>query len=416
MNKFWTVLSHTYGSKVKSRSFIVSTIITIIIMAVVLNFDQIGKWFGMGHPASVGIIDETGHMGDAFTNQVNKSGADVKVKAINGGEQAAQKAVHDKKIDGYLVVKKGADGLPVGTYKAQDLSDDKTSNAVREALQQVKVMEATQKLGVDPQKVNAIYAPVAFNKIALDKNAKSESDLGSARMLVYIVNFIIYISIISYGSMIVMEIATEKSSRVMELIVSSVSPVAHLLGKIIGVALLGLTQYIVMFAAVLGITSKIGSDSSQAGEFFGAVKDIPIDLIIYAIVFFLLGYFLYAILFATIGSLVSRIEDTSQAVTPVTMLAIIAFMVSIFGLNTPGSTMITVTSFIPFFTPIIMFLRIGLSDVPLWQVAVGIGINLIVIAVLITMSIRVYKGGVLLYGASGFFKSLKSALTLSKES
>lgn len=414
MNKFWTVLSHTYTNKIRSRSFIISTIILILALNVVMHISDIMKSFTHDGHEKIAVLDQTKDTYGLLAKQIKAMDNNISVESFTKNEASAKKAAANGDIDGYLIIQNGQDGLPEATFKAKDLTNSDTITALNRAMQQVKMMEATQKLGIDPQKLAKVYAPVTFHKEALNKDSKTEAEMGSAMTLVYLVNLILYISILTFGMMIAMEIATEKSSRVMEIIISSVSPVTQMMGKIIGVGLLGITQYIVLFAAVYGVNKFIGSgDQGGTDEMvFGAVKNIPISLAVYAIVFFLLGYFLYATLFATIGSLINRVEETNQAVTPVTMLAVAAFMVSIFGLNSPDSTFITVMSFVPFFTPVIMFLRVGLLEVPIWQVLTGIGINVVCIAILIWVGISVYKGGVLLYSSGSVLKSMRKAIKL----
>lgn len=134
----------------------------------------------------------------------------------------------------------------------------------------------------------------------------------------------------------------------------------------------------------------------------------------YAFVFFLLGYFLYATLAAFLGSLVSRIEDVNQLITPMTYLLIIGFMIAMFGLVKPDATFITVTSYIPFFTPMLMFMRVGMLNLPIWEPILGIVILLVTIILFAIFGAKVYKGGVLLYGKSSSFKDIKKAMQLTK--
>ncbi|WP_338379139.1 ABC transporter permease, partial [Enterococcus faecium] len=137
--------------------------------------------------------------------------------------------------------------------------------------------------------------------------------------------------------------------------------------------------------------------------------------IIYGVIFFILGYFLYATLAAFLGSLVSRIEDVQQMITPMTLLVVAGFMIAMFGLGQPEVGFITATSFIPFFTPMIMFLRVGMLNIPFWVVGLSIGLLVATIILLAVFGARVYRGGVLMYGKSTSFKDIKTALQLTKK-
>lgn len=214
--------------------------------------------------------------------------------------------------------------------------------------------------------------------------------------------------------MIATEVATEKSSRVMEILISSVSPITQMFAKILGIGLLSLTQ-LLLSLAVGYFSVKQNLDELQGGffDFFG-FGEIPVATIIYAVIFFILGYFLYATLAAFLGSLVSRIEDVQQVITPMTLLVVAGFMMAMFGLGQPEATFVKVTSFIPFFTPMLMFLRVGMLNIPIWEAMLGIGILILTIIVLAIFGARVYKGGVLMYGKSTSFKDIKKALQLSK--
>src|SRR5699024_8534081 len=148
--------------------------------------------------------------------------------------------------------------------------------------------------------------------------------------------------------------------------------------------------------------------------FFG-LQDTSPSVYVYAVIFFVLGYLLYATLAAMLGSLVSRIEDVQQLMTPMIFLIMIAFFMAMFGLSAPQSTFVTVSSYIPFFTPMLMFLRVGMLDISIWEVFLAIAILIGTIILLSLLGARVYKGGVLMYGKSNSFKDFKKAIALSKK-
>ena len=282
-------------------------------------------------------------------------------------------------------------------------------------LQGIKGQIAASKLQLTPDQLSKLSEPVQFERVALKENAKTQEELSEARGLVYVLLFVIYFAVIMYANMIAMEVATEKSSRVMEILISSVSPIKQMFGKILGIALLSLTQ----MAFLLGVGYyfvKRNLESLEGGFFeFLGFQNIPVSTVIYAIIFFLLGYFLYATLAAFLGSLVSRIEDVNQMITPMTMLVIAGFMIAMFGLNQPDTTFMTISSYIPFFTPMLMFMRVGMLELPVWEPILGIAILIASIVVLAIFGARVYKGGVLMYGKSNSFKDIKKALQLTKE-
>ncbi|MCY8200044.1 ABC transporter permease [Bacillus subtilis] len=418
MNKFWIMLSHTYKNKIMAKSFIISTVITVLLVLVVTNLESIISLFqGDDAKEKIAVVDETNELYPFFSKQLKAvdTDGDLDVKLSKQSEDEVTKQVKDESLDGMLIIKRDEKGTISGTYKALTISDESTYQTLQQALTQTKTAVGTAELGVSQETISSLYAPVTVGQKALKEGAKSEEELGQTVGLVYIMLFVIYFSVIMYASMIAMEVATEKSSRVMEILISSMPPIQQMFAKLLGIGLVGITQLAIIIGAG-SLSLKLNQKSetaSSVGGFFN-LTDVSATTVIYAVIFFLLGYFLYATLAAFLGSVVSRIEDVQQTITPMTLLVVAGFMIAMFGLNAPDAGFITVTSFIPFFTPMIMFLRVGMLDIPFWQAAVGIGITLLTIVILAVIGARIYKGGVLIYGNSSAFKAIKQALRLAK--
>ncbi|MGG1078197.1 ABC transporter permease [Bacillus subtilis] len=418
MNKFWIMLSHTYKNKIMAKSFIISTVITVLLVLVVTNLESIISLFqGDDAKEKIAVVDETNELYPVFSKQLKAvdTDGDLDVKLSKQSEDEVTKQVKDESLDGMLIIKRDEKGTISGTYKALTISDESTYQTLQQALTQTKTAVRTAELGVSQETISSLYAPVTVGQKALKEGAKSEEELGQTVGLVYIMLFVIYFSVIMYASMIAMEVATEKSSRVMEILISSMPPIQQMFAKLLGIGLVGITQLAIIIGAG-SLSLKLNQKSETASSVGGFLNltDVSATTVIYAVIFFLLGYFLYATLAAFLGSVVSRIEDVQQTITPMTLLVVAGFMIAMFGLNAPDAGFITVTSFIPFFTPMIMFLRVGMLDIPFWQAAVGIGITLLTIVILAVIGARIYKGGVLIYGNSSAFKAIKQALRLAK--
>lgn len=415
MNKFWIVLSHTYLSKLKTKSFIISTIIMMALILVLSNLSNLIDKFDNDEQEKVSVIDQTqGGLFDSFKNAVAGVNDDLSIISAQD-EKEAEEMVSAEEIVGYLLIQKDKTLGFKGTYKANQISDSAVSNDLLLALTQLKGQITAKELNLTEQQIAQLNTPPAFDTIALQKNAKTEEDLNQARGLVYVLLFVIYFGVLMYATMIAMEVATEKTSRVMEILISSVPPVTQMFAKIMGVALLSLTQMILFFGVgYFSIKQNLTGMDEGFFSFFG-FGSTDISTIIYAIIFALLGYFLYATLAACLGSVVSKIEDVQQMISPMTMLVVIAFMIAMFGLGNPSASYITITSFIPFFTPMIMFLRVGMLEVPFWEIAISIGVLILTIVLLGIIGAKIYRGGVLMYGSSKSLKSIKNALQLSKK-
>jgi ABC-2 type transport system permease protein len=218
---------------------------------------------------------------------------------------------------------------------------------------------------------------------------------------------------ITYGTWVAMSVAEEKGSRVMELMLNAATPTQMLAGKVIGNGAAGLTQYgLTILAALAGlfaqgpirdvVLGKSGASGPPAGlspAVFGAF-----------IVLFLLGFILYALLYAALGSLVSRQEDVQSATSPLMMLIMSGYFVSIFAISAINETWVVLLSYVPFFTPYLMLARVAAGHVEWWEFPLAVGIMLATIAVALFLAARIYSAGVLLYGQRvGLRQVLKAA-------
>ncbi|MEH7884566.1 ABC transporter permease [Bacillus sp. JJ1609] len=415
MNNFFIILFHTYSSKLKTKSFLVTTVITVVIMLALTNMTNIIDFFNKdGSTDTIAVIDETGQLFVPLKEQIKAADKDIVLEQYDGNANQAKKEVEEGNYKGLLELSLNKEGLPAASYKAMSIADSTVPADLQASLQQIKTMMASNQIDIDPKQLEKLYAPVDFEKSALEKGAKTEEELNQARGLVYVLLFIIYFAVIMYANMIAMEVATEKSSRVMEILISSVSPIKQMFAKIIGIGLLSLTQLaVLLLVGYFSIKQNLETMEGGFFDFFG-FGNVPASTIAYAVIFFILGYFLYATMAAFLGSLVSRIEDVQQMITPMTMLVVAGFMMAMFGLGQPEAPFIKYTSFIPFFSPMLMFLRVGMLNIPFWEVALSIAILVATILFLAVFGARVYRGGVLMYGKSNSFKDIKKALQITK--
>lgn len=416
MNKFWTVLGHTYMTRFKSKAFIITTFIVLLFIVVLANLPSIIDTFtGEDEVDQVAVIDESGELLEALSGSVAELDESIEFIAFDGTEEAGKEAVREEEFSGLLVLYVDEQKLPAATYYENSAVSSWLEMMVQQQLQQIKIETAMKQAGVDEATFAAIQEDVLFEKVALDEAAKTDEELDQTRGIVYIMLFVLYMAVVIYGQMIATDVATEKSSRVMEILISSASPVTHMFAKIIGIALLGLTQIVLFF--IVGYNLILTKSQEFTGDFFEVFgfDTISLNIYFYAILFFVLGYLLYATIAAMLGSLVSRVEDVQYLLMPMIFLVMIAFFIAIFGLGMPEAKFITITSFIPFFSPMIMFLRVGMLDVPIWEIATSIGLLIGTIVIFAILGARIYKGGVLMYGGSRSLKDFKKAFMLSKK-
>lgn len=414
MNNFWTTFSHTALKRIKSKAFIMSTAIMALLIIGLLNIPQLIDTFaGTGTDDGeaetvIYVLDESefaGELGEALEEQWEDT------PYLYREEERSEVLEEAEQEEEYVLILEGeAEGLEVSFYG--DGPGLGLVNLAEEHVQASKEQLTAEALDLSEDEADALLAPVTVMEYPFaDPEDQPEEAFSSSYWMVYGLVFVIYLVVITFGSMIATEVATEKSSRVMELIVSSISPITQMFGKLLGIGAAGAVNITVLAGAV-----AVGSLMSGEDVFnFIFTEVIEPSLLVYALLFIILGYFVYGGLAAMVGALVSRAEEVNQALQPLIFLAMIAFFLSIIALNAPELTVFRVLSYIPFFTPQLLFLRIGMGTVPGWEIALIIGI-LIVSAILINLlAARIYKGGVLMYGKFSFKNGIKQAMRLSKK-
>jgi ABC-2 type transport system permease protein len=210
---------------------------------------------------------------------------------------------------------------------------------------------------------------------------------------------VLYITLIVYGVATMRSVMEEKSTRIIEMLVSSVRPFHLLSGKILGVAGVALTQYLIWAVTARAVTAygkaavAVVRPGASLPEFH-----IPAAWFGYLVVFFLAGYLLYASLYAAVGAMVSSEQEAQQVQAPLTVLILVSFLLFNVILRDPSSRLSTVLSLIPFLSPILMMLRIALQTPPLWQIALALALSLATTLGVVQLSARIYRVGVLMYG------------------
>jgi ABC-2 type transport system permease protein len=414
MNKFWIIVSHTYMSRLKTKMFYISTILTLLFITLMVNFESIVDTISGEDDRNVAVIDDSGELIDSLSTSVEASNLGWEITSYTQSVEEGKEAVKEGDFSALVTLSLNEEGFPEATYYANNIADSELQTDLQQQLQQLKISIATKKAGLDQETIGEIYEPITFHSVSLDLNGKSEEELNQARGIVYAMLILLYMAVLMYGTLIATDVASEKSSRVMEILVSSASPVTHMFAKIVGIALLGLTQIAIFVGVAFGMLQTKQDGAGGLLELFG-FHGASISILLYGVLFFILGYLLYATLAAMLGSLVSRVEEVNQMITPMMLLIVIAFMLAMFGINVPESTVVTVTSYIPFFAPMLMFIRVGILDVAMWEVLLSVGILAATILLFAFIGARVYKGGVLLYGKSSSLKDIKKAIVLSKK-
>lgn len=420
MREFWIIFIQAFLTKARTKSFIITTAIMVAGVFLFANLpkiiDAVQSVTGSGDKEEVlYVVDESGVLVDRLKEQFSVNESTITIESTDESAQVLTKQVEEGEIDSFLTIRLDSTHKISATYTSMSSMEFVLPMMIEDALQSIQTEMQATELSLSADQVQTLFAPITFEQQSVSPSAKSEEELNQARGLVYVLMFLIYFAVILYSSMIATEVATEKSSRVMEILISSVSPVKHMFAKVLGIGSLGLLQ--MSLFGVSGFIALKTTSSEMVDGFFSVFgfSDMNVVTIIYAVVFFLLGYFLYATLAALLGSLVSRTEDVQQMILPMTLLIVAAFMIAVTGLGNPELGYLKYASYFPFFAPLVMFLRVGMLDLPMWEPLLSIGIMLVTIFILGWFGAKVYRGGVLMYGPSRSLKDLKKAIQLGKE-
>ena len=365
--------------RTRERSFLISTIVTLVILCAIIVLPRV---FGAGDTPKfdVGLVGSASQsLGQPLTGQAQAAGFEVTLQQP-AAAAAAEAAVRDGKLDLAVI-----DGQQL---VAKSEVDERLNVLVQSASRAVRAQQTLAAAGVDPARTQAALAPPPLPVRTLepvDEEAQSKRSIATIAVL------LLYGQIIGFCFGVASGVVEEKATRVVEVLLAAVRPVQLLAGKIIGVGLVGLLQLLIIGVVGLVVATAIGAISLPAAT-LGTVG--------WVLLWFLLGYAFYASLFAVAGAVVSRQEELQNTSAPLSLLLVGSFILAFnVALRDPGSTLATVTSFLPPVAPMIMPVRLATGDATGWQVALSLVIMLVSIVAVVVAAGRIYSGAVLRTGA-----------------
>lgn len=427
-SKVLHVIRREYLQQIRTKGFWIATVL-IPALGLVFVYLQVILASSLIPEGKIGVVDLTGRLYEPLVlEQRTASNMDDDAKQADKEQKPEEKArrmptkvtffevkatpetlpqvrkelnarVQKKEIKAYLVIP--ANGLEKGNveWRARSVKADMIlRESVERALGRAGTKERLKDAGVDP----AVYEKARLT-VKLDPREASEKEtsedaknVGVNLAVSGVLFFLIYISIFVYGAQIMRGVLEEKNNRIVEVIISSVRPTELMLGKIVGIGLVGMTQYAVwaLFALALTLPGIVGLMGLGAG----AIPSIPVGTIVAFVVFFLLGYFLYAGLYAALAAPFNTEQEAQQLVMIPGMMLILASMMWFFAFNSPDGTIARVFSLFPFTAPLLMFMRISVQPPAAWEIALSIGILLLTIWGVAWFAGRVYRVGILMYG------------------
>ena len=405
MNEIVTVYSAEMMRRLRSRAFILGLAIGALAIGVMIQFPNFMQSIYTNHTNRIVLA------GDPALLPRAKALLEKDFKVVATSSSAATPTANDLKAhraSAYFILAATPSGLKVTAY-ARDPGDVSASQ-LRRLLLPLSIESAAR---ISAHRAESIVRiPVRIHPISSKFASAQQSN--AARGIAYILLLLLYLLIIINSQIIMSSVAEEKTSRIAELLIASVSPAALLAGKIaasISLALIQLGVWVAV-AAFAGGHGSVAASGSGLGTSSPALSlaGVSASELASFLVFFLLGSLQMSTLFASFGSLINRTEDLGSLSGPLIMPVLVAFFIALSALAVPRSMLVVVASFVPLLSPFVMFARIVVSTVPLWQVAVAIAINLIAIWGIAVLGGRVYRVGMLLYGRPPSLKQVWRAM------
>lgn len=411
MRQFGLVFTYSFMERLRSKAFKVMTIVMILILAALIILP---KFLGDAKnivDGDIAVLDTTGIVAntDGFKQQVSDS---YNWRLIQESDLTKEKTKleNEDNVLGIVTISQQNE-KPILTLTVNKMDDASSYvSQLNSYVQNLYTLSEMNKLELNQLDKERLTASVQVEVQELKVGSKS---IMTTYMPIYIITFLLYILIYLFGGNVATSVSVEKGSRVKEILITKVKPVQLLFGKVFGVGLAGLLQFAIIIGAAYLMLIFTGSGS--AIEFFGYQIDFTFlegRAIAVLSIFFILGYFFYAALFAATGSLVSRSEEINQVTLPVSLMLMAALVVAVISMMNVDGPLAVICSYIPLFTPFVMFIRVGMSD-PTWmEILIPTLILFLSTIGACWLSAKIYQVGVLLYGQKPtpklIFKAMRS--------
>ena len=427
MNKIWLIIKREYLTRVKKKSFIIMTLIGPLLMAGLM---MVPIWLATKDIdiQTIEIIDETRNFEDQFESTKTLQF----VYVLNRDIRTAKEKFYDEKYTSILHISSIKENAEIALYYKNQPGISTVLKIEKTIEKAIRSIEIQNKFNITKQQLAKINPEVDVIPISIDIDGDEESsNLGISTALGFGGAILIYFFIFMYGVQIMRGVIEEKTTRIVEIIISSVRPFQLMMGKIIGIALVGLTQFLlwtlltgIIYTIIMAAFAVDSATLSQSGdliqqanfpelsrnpyqEIIDGFKSIPIIQILISFIFYFLGgYLLYGALLAAVGSAVDSEADTQQFMLPITMPLIFSFVVAQTVMENPDGAMAFWLSIIPFTSPVIMMVRIPFGGVETWELLLSMG--LLVLGFLGTnwIAAKIYHTGILMYGKKITYKEL----------
>ncbi len=396
MRQFRTILGFELQNYFKNKIFVSVTIIIMLAVAGVMFYPRVASFFTQGNEAGQGdrpimlVATDSSELPTSTTEAVfRRSFPHYQIKVTTDRVEQVKEQVKSGKAKYALVLSDTSYTYYVNGLVMAD-SNVATANSAVKDLYQLKMLRRHGLSAEQTSQVMTVQIKPNVQNLGKDQT----KNFYSAFIMIYA----LYIAVMTYGQMVATNVASEKSSRAMELLTTSASPVAMMFGKIIASCLAGLAQLVGIFGSAF-LFYNLNRASWQGNQMINSIFNIPPDLLLYMILFFLLGFFIYGMMYGAVGSLVSKPEDIGSVAMPIILVFVIGFVVVMSSIEDPNNAIgMKICSFIPFTSSMAMFARIAMGSVSTGEIALSIAILVVSTVLIGILAAKIYRAGVLMYG------------------
>lgn len=400
--KMWAIVRREFLQRVKSRWFIIGTLIVPALMIVLVMVPILFVESSEGRvDLRIGLIDESGELAPGLIEELVREGISAReiesLPAVPAESLGA--ALQAMNVDAVLELPGGAlDSASLVLLSTRRLSRSERA-LLGDAIGRDVVRSRLREAGIEDMTPEELLRSPRVNVVELGADARGSDEAAQAVGMIFAM--LLYTLLIIYGQMVTRSVLEEKTSDIVEIMASSVRPWELMAGKIIGVGAVGLTQFAI-WAAIGALTTVYGIAAAapilaQSGIDLSGFT-VPFGLLVMALVFFILGYLLYAGLFASGGAMLSNEQDVQQVMMPIVILIIIPVMVLPAAIDTPNAAWVVGMSLVPFFSPVLMLARVSVTQVPAWELAAALLILVATIVAVTWAAGRIYRVGILMKG------------------
>lgn len=401
MKQFGKILKFELNGYLKNKIFVGVTIFLVVLIAGVMFFPRIAETFesedGADTPADLPVMlikaenDEQSTLTALTKETFAAAFTDYRVEVTTEDLDSVKNKIASGEVECAFVMTSATSY----TYYVNNLSIyDMNTSIANEVLQQLYQINAMMGSGMTPEQVGEVMS------IQIESTTENlGADQFQNFFYTYIMIFALYMVILLYGQMVATNVATEKSSRAMEVLITSAKPTSMMFGKVLASCIAGLVQLIAVFGSAL-LFFNLNRSYWGDNQIINSIFDMPPELIGYMLVFFVLGFLVYAFMFGAVGSTASKLEDINTSVMPITLLFVIGFVVVMISMTSGNvdTPLLKVCSYIPFTSPMAMFTRICMSVVPWYEIVISVAILAGSVLGIGVLSAKIYRVGVLMYG------------------